>query len=214
MQELILTAVQLDALREIGNVGAGNAAGALGEFLDKTVMIDVPKTRFLRLTENPGLCAFLNGGRIGVAHYSKITGAFKGGVLTIFTPKDSRLMSNALLRDEPGSNGEGQLSQIRLSALSESSYVFSCAYLNALSGLFSLSQALNPTIPEAMIEGAGNTERDEIKKDLLKKLSADNLECAISIENNVTIDQLGIRFFVSLLLDGHSVKKALEIVGL
>lgn len=214
MQELTLTAIQLDALREIGNVGAGNAAGALGEFLDKTVMIDIPKTQSLRLTENPGLCALFNGGRIGVAHYSKITGAFKGGVLTLFTPKDSLMMGNALLRDEPGSNAEGQLTQIKLSALSESSYVFSCAYLNALTGLFNLPQALNPAIPEVMLDGARNTETDEIKKDLLKRLNQDELDYAISIENNVTIDQLGISFFVSLLLDMDSVRKALEIVGL
>lgn len=213
MQELTLTAVQLDALREIGNVGAGNAAGALGEFLDKIVMIDIPKTQPLCLTENPGHCGFLAERHMGIAHYSKITGALKGSVLTIFTPKDSLLMSNALLRDQAGPSNE-ELTQIKLSALSETSYVFSCAYLNALSSLFNLSQTLSPTIPEAIVYSDPDREADAIKKTLLKKLEQDSLDGAISIENNVTIDQLGISFFVSLLLERESVKKALEIVGL
>lgn len=213
MQELTLSAVQLDALREIGNVGAGNAAGALGEFLDKIVMIDVPKAQPLRFTENPGPCNFLDEGHIGIAYYSKITGTLKGSVLTLFTPENSKLLSNALIRDEVGTGGQ-ELTQIKLSALSESSYVFSCAYLSALSSLFNLPQPLNPTIPEAMVNSAQNAEADAIKKGLLQKLRQDNLDYAISIENNVIIDQLGIRFFVTLLLEHESVKKALGIVGL
>lgn len=219
MQDLPLTALQLDALREIGNVGADNAAGALSELLNKTVMIDIPKTQFLRLKAGQGNYGFFNERRASIAHYSKIMGGLKGGVLTLFTPKDSLLMSNALLHNESGSNGS-RLTQIELSSLSESVYIFSCAYLNALSGLFNLPQLI-PRIPEVTVEGAPAESRgalsrqgDAIMKDLCNEFTKDGIDYAVSIENDVSIDQLGIHFFASLLLEGESVKKALALVGL
>ena len=39
---LKLTAMQLDALREIGNVGAGNAATALSQILNRKIGMTVP----------------------------------------------------------------------------------------------------------------------------------------------------------------------------
>ena len=37
-----LNEYQLDALREIGNIGSGNAATALSDMLDRSVTINVP----------------------------------------------------------------------------------------------------------------------------------------------------------------------------
>lgn len=207
MQELALSAVQLDCLREIGNVGAGNGAAALGELLDKTVMIDIPRVKPVRLDEN-GHSDFLNEpAETNIAIYSKILGPLRGGALTLLSKKDSLLMSGALLQKNTGSDPQA-LTQIDISALSESAYIFSSAYLNALGSLLNLSQ-LNPDIPQVAVNTAqaGN-------KALIKKFIADDFGSAVSVENYVIIEQLKIRLFVAFLLERESIKKALEILGL
>ena len=42
-----LNEYQLDALKEIGNIGSGNAATALSDMLDRSVSINVPVIRVL-----------------------------------------------------------------------------------------------------------------------------------------------------------------------
>ena len=42
-----LSNMQLDVLKEIGNIGAGNAATALAKMLDRKVDMNVPKVEIL-----------------------------------------------------------------------------------------------------------------------------------------------------------------------
>jgi len=42
---------QLDAIREVGNIGTGNAATALSKLLDRTVDMDVPKAELVSIYE-------------------------------------------------------------------------------------------------------------------------------------------------------------------
>ena len=46
-----LDEMQLDALREIGNIGSGNAATALSEMLNRQVDITVPQIGILEYAE-------------------------------------------------------------------------------------------------------------------------------------------------------------------
>lgn len=46
-----LNNLQLDVLREIGNIGAGNAATALARMLHKRVDMDIPKVKILEFKD-------------------------------------------------------------------------------------------------------------------------------------------------------------------
>ncbi|MCX7730581.1 MAG: chemotaxis protein CheC, partial [Candidatus Caldatribacterium sp.] len=50
-----LNEMQLDALKEIGNIGAGNAATALSKMVGKRVNMEVPLVRVIPLKEVPEL---------------------------------------------------------------------------------------------------------------------------------------------------------------
>jgi len=52
-----LSAIQIDALREVGNIGAGNAAIALSQIVDKKVDLSVPKAILLPWTRR-STCRF------------------------------------------------------------------------------------------------------------------------------------------------------------
>ena len=44
-------ALQLDAIREVGNIGTGNAATALSGLLGRMIHMDVPKTELVSIYE-------------------------------------------------------------------------------------------------------------------------------------------------------------------
>ena len=48
-----LKALQLDALREVANIGAGHAATALSQLTGSTIMITVPTIHITRLEDVP-----------------------------------------------------------------------------------------------------------------------------------------------------------------
>ena len=48
-----LSELQIDALREAGNIGAGNAAIALSQMVNKKVGLSTPKASLIRLTDVP-----------------------------------------------------------------------------------------------------------------------------------------------------------------
>ena len=46
-----LSSMELDTLREIGSIGTGNAATALGQLLEKRVRITLPEVRIMGYNE-------------------------------------------------------------------------------------------------------------------------------------------------------------------
>lgn len=74
-----LTPLQLDALREVGGIGAGHAATALSQLVDRPVALEVPRIEILRLTEVPHV--FGGPERLVGAVYSRLLGDLNGGIL-------------------------------------------------------------------------------------------------------------------------------------
>lgn len=76
-----LSDLQLDALREVGSVGAGHAATALSQLVGRPVDLTVPILQVMPVGDVPGLL----GGReelVG-AVYARLLGDIAGGVLFI-----------------------------------------------------------------------------------------------------------------------------------
>ncbi|MEK6568643.1 MAG: chemotaxis protein CheC, partial [Candidatus Omnitrophota bacterium] len=91
MVDLNFSPIQLDALREIGNVGAGNAATALGQLMNKIVSINIPEVRFLRLDQLDDAEFFKEPQELNIAICSRILGTLRGGALVLFSKKSSLL---------------------------------------------------------------------------------------------------------------------------
>jgi len=127
--ELKLTDLQLDALREIGTIGAGNAATGLSKMLNKRISISVPSTKVVNLEKVPEL---LGGAESLVAAvYFQVTGPFLGSILLIFPLKEALKLVDMLLGRK---NGETQiLDEFSSSALKELGNISAGSYLSALS---------------------------------------------------------------------------------
>ena len=200
------SAIQLDALREIGNVGAGNAATALGQLLDKVVMIDVPRVQLLSL-DTLNTSDFLKEPKeISLAIYSKILGPLQGGLLVLFSKNDSLRMSDLLLKKTAGTTA--LLTLVDMSALSETAYILCCSYLNAVGQILNL-QDLTPIIPQVAVDNI-----DNINKVLVKKFVGNEISHIMSTENYIIIEDIALTIFITMLLEQESVKKAFEILGM
>lgn len=143
-----LTNLQIDALKEAGNIGAGNAAIALSQMVEKKVELSVPKANLLPLSNVPGL---VGGAEIPVAGvYLRIEGDCTGSILLLLERESA--LSLAGLMVTPGMANTDEL-KIKRSALRETGSILSGAYLNALGQLTGLF--FKPSVPGFAMDMAG-----------------------------------------------------------
>jgi len=121
----------LDALREMGNVGAGNAATALSQLLGRPVRMNVSR---VTLVSTESLNEFLGDHRTEVAAVQlPVYGEARARVLLLFDLERLGVLV-ALLLGRPSADPKN-LSELERSAIQELSSILTGAYLNALYGL-------------------------------------------------------------------------------
>jgi chemotaxis protein CheC len=141
-----LKAIQLDALREVANIGAGHAATALSQMTGDTIMISVPTINIARLEDVPPQ---ISGPEEPVAAVlMNMLGDLTGRTLLVFPRPTALRLSELMLRRPPKVAGE--LGELELSAIKEAGNILSGAYLNALSDFMGLM--LLPSPPSLAVD--------------------------------------------------------------
>lgn len=144
-----LNKMQLDVLREVGNIGAGNAATALAKMLNKKVDMDVPKVKILEFKD---VTEILGGAEIQVIGILlRVTGDLTGDMMFLLEYQAARTLVNILMGDTLDSYE--QFSEMELSALREIGNILAGSYLSALSMLTNLT--IMPSVPDMAIDMAG-----------------------------------------------------------
>lgn len=135
--------VMLDVLREIGNIGHGNAATALSQMLGKPVDMDVPDVRLLDLNET---VEYLGGPEnliLGIL--IELGGEVNGMLLYALEESFASEMIEAVLGKKPESITA--LDEMELSFVGEIGNILAGSYVNALSALTGLTANISvPTI--------------------------------------------------------------------
>ena len=140
-----LKALQLDALREVANIGAGHAATALSQMIGGTIMISVPTINVSRLEEVPPQISAPEEPVAAVLMH--MLGDLTGLTLLVF-PKPTAARLAALMLRRPGSSEE--LGDMEQSAIKEAGNILSSAYMNALSDF--MGMMLLPSPPSLAID--------------------------------------------------------------
>jgi chemotaxis protein CheC len=130
--------MQMDALREVANIGCGHAVSALGRLMGgRRVSLSVPRAMVVEVSEVPGL---LGGGEApAVAASLGVQGDLRGLLLLVLPLPDAVTLELLLLRREDAAPEE------RESALSETANIVASACLSAIGTLTGLR--LLPTVP-------------------------------------------------------------------
>ena len=141
---------QLDALREISNIGIGHAATALSQLIGSRVDLFVPRLTVAPIAEVPDI---IGGAETLIAGiYIQMYGDARGNILLTF-PRQSVTRLLGTLLPEREMPGEGILTEYAASALREIGNILAGAYLNALGGLLSLT--LITGVPAVAFDMAG-----------------------------------------------------------
>lgn len=132
--EFALKDLELDALREIGSIGAGHAATALSELVDQKVMITVPKLEVIAVHEVPGV---MGGSETLVAAvYLRVLGDVRGSMLFL-VPRDSALSMVDLLQGHDVGTTK-VIGETDEELLKQTGNILAMAYLNSLTRLTDL----------------------------------------------------------------------------
>ncbi len=138
--EVSLDERQLDALRELANIGCGHAASALSKLLGGApVGIDVPRAELIEIR---ALSHHFGGPDAPlVAVTTDVTGALGGLLLVLMRERDARVLAGLLLGGVP----RGPFSEEARSAICEAGNIVGSACLSAIARAFSLE--LMPSVP-------------------------------------------------------------------
>ena len=137
-----------DILKEIGNIGAGNATTALAQMLQCKVDMSVPNVALLEFKE----VGEAMGGeeQIMAGIYLEVEGDITGSIMFLLEKQAARFLVSKLM----GMELEGEeFTEMEFSALKEVGNIITGAYLNSLSALTNL--VIYPSIPDVTVDMAG-----------------------------------------------------------
>ena len=142
--------MQYDVLREIGNIGAGNATTALSQMLDMKMDMSVPNVALLPFNE---ISSFIGSEEeIVVGILLGMEGEVNGMMMFIFDTVSAHHLVNSLMHTDNDECGH-EFSEIETSALNEIGNIVSGSYLTAISTLTGLKMI--STVPNLTIDMIG-----------------------------------------------------------
>lgn len=139
--------VILDVLKEIGNIGAGNAATALAKMISKKVDMKVPRVNVLDFSEVPEILGGPEEEVVGI--FFKLEGEIEGSIMFLLKVESALQLIELLM---PGIASEG-FNEFCFSALQEIGNILAGSYISSLSSLSNLD--IKISVPSLALDMAG-----------------------------------------------------------
>ena len=190
------TDLQLDALRELANIGSGKASTALSMLLGRAVDISVPSAKALSFADAVEATGDYELQVTGIV--LGIVGELEGTVLLLISPDDADTVCE-ILGMEPGS-------EYAPSALGEVGNIVGSSYINALAEMTGM--AIEPTPPATATDMLGAI----VQTVLASQAHAGDVALMLDSELEVEGSDCSIAFMLVPAADG--VGELLERLGL
>lgn len=139
--------VVLDVLKEIGNIGAGNAATALAKMISKKVDMKVPLVNVLDFSEVPEILGGPEMEVVGI--FFKLEGEIEGSIMFVLDTNSAQKLIELLM---PGISTDG-FNEFAFSALQEIGNILAGSYISSLSSLSNLD--IKISVPSLALDMAG-----------------------------------------------------------
>lgn len=197
---LKLSDMEMDALREMGNVGFGNVTTDLSKLINMSVDMHIPVTKFIPVKDFSK--EFGDPEAIVSGIYLKITGDLEGEAMFVFPEAGALRLVDIMLGKEIGTTKK--FDEMDLSAFKELSNILTGSFLNSISKM--LDVKLLPSVPHVATD-----MMQAIVDYILIKIGehADDILC-IKTNLNVKGHEIGGEFFV--LYNHESLAKMVEIL--
>jgi chemotaxis protein CheC len=190
------TELQLDALRELANIGSGTASTALSGMVGRSVDISVPKAQALPFAEAVETAGDAEAEVTGIV--LGIIGEMQGTVLLLIPPADADAMCR-MLGVEPDD-------EFGLSALGEIGNIVGTSYINALAGMTGMR--IEPTPPATATDMLG-----AIVESVLASAAMTG-DIALLLDSNLVVEGEDCSISFLLVPDQGGVELLLTRLGL
>jgi chemotaxis protein CheC len=188
--------LQLDALRELANIGSGKASTALSSMLGRSVDLTGPAARELPMAEAVPAVGDPEADATGVV--LGVVGDMGASVLLLFTPQDAELMCG-MLGVEAGT-------EIGDSALQEIGNIVGTSYINALAEMTGM--AIEPTPPGVASDMLGAI----VQTVLAERAGASDV--ALLLDSELVVEETDCSVSFLLMPDQGGVDQLLARLGL
>ncbi len=140
-----VTTEYYDVLKELGNIGAGNATTALAQMLQAKVDMKVPQVRLLDFKD----VGEVMGGeeQMVVGIYLAVEGDITGSIMFVLEQQAGRDLVSRLMGMPPA---EGEFNEMEISAMKEIGNIITGAYLNSIAMMTNLK--ILPSVPDLSVD--------------------------------------------------------------
>ena len=190
------TDMQLDALRELANIGSGNAGTALSSMLGKVVDISVPTAAALPLAEAMAIAGAPEDLRHGVV--VPVVGDFEAIVLLLFPDPDARALCGIYGLEPSTPDGRSMLGEV--------GNILGTNYINVLAQM--VGMVIEPTPPQVVEDMLGAI----LSSVLLGR--GDDVDEALILDSDLMVEGEQCSLSFLLLSDRGGIKQLLERLGL
>ena len=139
----------IDVLREIGNIGAGNATTSLASMINSKIDMSVPKVELMEASQLSG--AICPEEEVIVGILLEVKQDITGSMMFLMRMDSAHYLVNKLMGRSP--EQMDPFDEMDLSALKEIGNIIAASYLNALSSMTNL--AISPSVPYIAVDMAG-----------------------------------------------------------
>ncbi len=142
----------MDVLRELGNIGAGNATTAIANMLNLTIDMKVPNVE-LKAVEDLG-SAICPEEEIIVGIFLEVQHDISGSMMFLMRLKSAHYLVDRLMGGMCEKSDGEEFSEMELSAMKEIGNIIAGSYLSALSTMTNL--VITPSVPYIAVDMAAS----------------------------------------------------------
>ena len=197
-----LNAAHLDVLKEIGNIGSGNAATALATLLNTPVDIEIPNIRLIDFSQVSQYLGGADSLALGMSVF--LEGDIEGMMLQVMQKDFASKLINTFYPKEIMDLKD--IEEMDLSVLRESSNITTAAYINSLAKMTDLFINISP--PSDYMDTVGN----------ILTIPSSNFSSlgkqVLFIEEKLRVANTEIRSSMILILEIQSLMKLFDKLGI
>jgi chemotaxis protein CheC len=142
--------IQLDVLKEIGNIGSGNAATSLAMMIGKTIDMVVPQVKMVHYNTLANMLGGPENLIVGIM--IDVSDDLSGTMMFLLQKEFAHQVFNALLGTD--NQDFSALSEMDMSVIQEIGNILSASYLNAIASLTGLK--INISVPAIAVDMVGS----------------------------------------------------------
>ncbi len=201
-----LNKLHLDGIKEAANIGSGHAATALSQMMGKSIMVNVPEVKVLKLEEVPYI--FGEKTPVVAAVLTNFFGDITGRNLLVFPEDKARLLVDILLAKNLGETvGFGEM---EISSLKEIANIVSSSYLSALSEFLGIM--VLPSVPSFTLDDLSAV----LTSVYLQFTNEDDREYAFCVETSFYFTEEAVKLegYLLMIPDKMGLERMLKSLGL